>query len=280
MALRVISGLNFKKVGDHKMRVTESTGSLDFDIILDDLGVQYDDAAGGARTVESAVTQWAHEDMSSILTVYDDFAGILKTALDNASNTHGNGWTYTVTWDSSAFTYAISAGGANAFTLAFAVHGDDGTRFRNLLGHDGDIGPGFTATSDVRPYYINDAAGGAKSNVSDDYEPPEVASGGFTLGGLFFTVSADEVAKWYDFDLMFEDHAATAKRKVTAAVPWSFEHLWEHNRGTEPLLVVDAVDSTVFYLRPEIVPWRPDRASPDWDGAWAIPFRCYVRGRL
>lgn len=266
MTLRLEAGWDLDKVGNFGVKVTEATGPLAFQVTM-------------------TTGQLCHTALTSVLVNYKAFSNQLKAALDAASVASGNSWTYTVsrTVSDTAHYYTVSAAEGNtALEFSLATVAADGTRMRQALGFTGDSASAasHSSSAQARPYYAVLSAGLAKSRVSDDYEPDEIAQGDWSTGGSHYTVSASSGIVFHDFDVLFEAKAAVFKRSAAASVPWTYQHLWEHCRGDEPILAVDDTESTVHYLRPEGASFRPERAVSDWDGAWSLALRTYVEGRL
>lgn len=260
MTLRIDAGWDFDKVGSFSLQFTDS---------------------GGSDTITISTGQYCHTDITSVMGngVYSDFATKLQADL-NASGTLAGAYTVTYTGG----TTAAFASGSEGYRIQcdenFTTADPSGTLAGQILGLTGAVGSTQDKWCDVRPYYTVVASGGAKSAVTDDYEPDNVADGGWSLGGSHYTVSAQTAITFHDFDLQYEAKAATFKRDAVASVPWTYQHLWEHCRGDEPMLVADGTDDTVHYLRPEGAAWKPARAAADWDGAWSIPFVTFMEGRL
>lgn len=284
MALRLEAGWDFARVNTHKMLVTESTGSLAFQIVCDSNGVQHATSAGGSLVVSDSDTAWAHTDLTSVMGTgsYDDFAGALETALTAGSAANGNTWTYAVSYSEGAYTISASAAGTpQSIALGFSTLSDDGTSMRQLLGFSGDQASATSHTSDVRTYYTIVTAQGAKSQVREDEHLPGAISGAVSMGGQHYAIGPTEFVTLHDFTCMFESKAATFKRSAAANPPWTYQHLFEHAQAIEPILVVDsgASESTVHTMRPEGAYWHSLRAQPDWD-MFHIEFLTYVDGRL
>lgn len=245
----------------------------------------------GPTTITPSVTtgRYLHTSIASVNSSYSDFATALKTALDAASAR-----TYTVTWNGATGAYTISPD-SGTITVEFSSGGTSlGAAYdnmRRILGFSGNKTTASSQTSDIAPYYYISGLMGAKTDSTDDYEPDDLVRGGHTDDGGHYSVSASGQPTFNDFVIPHEtkakvftrsapQEAATDPFHTAADVPWTYQHLWQHIRGSEPFLVVDDTDSTVHTLRPEGGAFRPARVVSDWDGAWNLRFATYVDGRL
>lgn len=254
MTLRICAGWDLGRIGGFSLQFTDT---------------------GGSDTIAISTGTYAHESMANVLGSgnYAEFATALQTALNASGTLNG---TFAVTWSSVTYQYTIAS------TVAFTTADPTGTIAGQILGLTGAVASTTSKTSDVRPYYVIDAAMGCKSRASDDYEPPGVAEGDWTIGGSHYSVSVAAAVTFHDFTLTYESKAATFKRAATAAVPWTYQHLWEHCRGSQPLMVTDDVDTAgaVHYLRADGASWKPERAVADWDDAWHLTFNTILKGRV
>ena len=149
-------------------------------------------------------------------------------------------------------------------------------------------------SSNVRPYFVINPAIPGRSNMSDEYEEEGGVSEAVADDGTAYHVAKDGLAIYSDWVQMGETSADTFtatgagtpvfKRDATAAVPWSYQHAWEHSRtlGAAPFLVVDSgtSESAVHRFRSDGSSLKPTRfGSQDFD-LWNVPFRTRLLGRL
>jgi hypothetical protein len=289
VAIRYQAGFTFgATIPEVRMRVTEATGSVDFDVWFSSAGQGYADADGGADTVFSAATKRsAHEGFFPVLPEYGAFSNSLQQLLDEASDNDGNGWTYDVTYSTTTHRYTISADGGN-IALAFAVHGTAGLAMRNLLGFSGDSSSAASHSSNARPYYLVLPYLSDKSKVSGDYEQGSLIRGAIAGDGQHYSVGPATLPTLSDWTQEFEYAAGAAIATVgtavftadaTSTVPWSWQHFYQHCRAREPFLVVDDNESTVHFLRPDAAHFQPARRQTDWN-MFDMPLKTYLRGRL
>lgn len=290
MAVRINAGYTLgSTVLTATVKITEVTGGLDFQIVCDGNGIQYDNAAGGGLTVHTAITHFCHEGLSAVLTAYYDFPTLLGSAITSASGAHGNGNTYTVDYITSAgahqYKYSITTGGAT-FELVFS--GTTGQRLANLLGMPTTSTTASTHRSTVRPYYSVIPYLDDKSKVSGDYEQPNLIQGAIAADGVHYSTHPTSLPTLYDFVMEFEmdpgatlgaDGTAVFTTDVNTACPWSWQHFFQHCRASEPFLCVDDTESIVHFLRPDAAHFAPTRRQTDWD-KFDIPLKTYLRGRL
>ena len=289
MTVRIFAGYTFgATIPSATITVTEATGSLDLDITCDGNGIQYDD--GGAQ-VDDADTQWCHYNLSGVLGtgIYDDFAGALKGVLDEASLQVGNTWTYTVTFNASAYTYTISAAEGNT---ALTFSGTPGSRMRNLLGFTANQGSAASHTSDMRPYYVVIPQLGSRSKLTTYREPGNLIGGAIASDGTHYSIHPQSLPKHYEWTHEFEQHegdtiagAGTGvfiQEHGDTLVPWTWEHFFQHVRASEPFGLLDSTTEIgdelfVHYLRPEHAHFAPKRRQVDWD-KWDIEMRTFWEG--
>jgi len=277
VALYIEAGWDFAAQGTVAAKLTENVGG----------------------TVELTVTtgKYCHTDIKGIGTIattdYDDFATQLKTRLEAASP---NARTYTVTWNrtktpeappGSASTGPYQIGvNTGTFKLEFSnvATPSQGTAMRRVLGFVGDRALAADHRSDMYPYYFLEAVTGAKSLVSDDYEPDGSTTEAHTPSGAHYSSNVTTAILHHDFTIQFEVKAKTHKRNAPAEAvavrPWTYQHFCEHVRGRYPFLVVDSSESTVHFMRTPHTEFRPRRDSVDSDALWHWPFTTIMEGRL
>lgn len=249
MALRILAGWDFTVIGSGTFDVTDS---------------------GGTENLAYSSGTYIHEDISSVLSDYSDFATQLQSDLNGSGTLNG---TYTVTWSTSAFTYTISCD--ENFTGAL------NTVMKNVLGRSTNMTASQTShASEIRPYYVISTNVGAKSNVIDDYEPRDIVQGAFADDGTPYAVSRNSPPTFHDFSVRLEERAAVYKRAAASDPPWTWQHFFEHVRGTEPFLAVDDSESTVHTLRPDSAAWQAQTLGDDYTGHFDIRLETYMRGRL
>lgn len=266
MALRVTVGFDLNELG---------SATLHFD-------------AGGAKSATVSATTSIHGsfDLSSYTDTgeYTGFSAKLKTQMDAAG-----GGPYTVTYTPSLLSYKISRTGGS-WTLTSSTN----TLMRNILGtgatfpissvdisgvHTIDLLPSITTTA-VRPYYLISGQLGASGEDTDDYEPDGVVVVAESDEGDTYSTAPTAMAVMRDFTIPFETQAATFTRFAAAAVPWTWQHFFQHSRGKEPFIVSDDIEQTVYKLRAEGARFKPIRVIPDFSDHWHVRMQCYVLGRL
>lgn len=259
MALRILAGWDFAKIGTNTIRIVETTGTA----------LSY--------SISYSTGTYCHESLSSVLTgLYSRFSTKLQSDLNTVSASQGHSYTFTVTYSSSAYTYTINA---NNFLFNLFFDGTSGTDARHTIGFTGSKTGASLYTSDARPYYVIGAAVGARSRVKRDYEPPGLVSGAISAGGTHYAIAPQASIKQYDFTTTFETATAVFKASAVAAVPWTYEHLWEHCRSDEPLYSHDGTEGIVHYMRPDGAHFDHELEQPDWD-MWHINFLTYLKGRI
>lgn len=238
-----------------------------------------DDGGAFSGTLTLSSGTYAHVDLQSATGTgtYDDWATRMATFLNDVS---GGAGTYTVTWSTAQVKYTIDYDNGN-FSLTFASF-DVTTATGHLaaiLGFSSNRTGAASYSSQITPYYAIATTAGGKSRVEDDYEPDGVATDSEADSGASFGISRTTSPKYHDFALPIESKAKTYKRSA-AAVPWTYEHFWEHARTVEPFSLYDGTNHEVFRLRADGASFRPQRVIADVDTLWDIPFRCRLVGRI
>lgn len=280
-----------------------------------------DTVDSGTATLAST---YCHVDMSSVTGAgtYTALAGALQTAIRAVLTTHATD--YTVTYSASLGQYTIDNAGARTLTLDFTdatLGNESGFRLAEALGVTGangfaTAGSGYDATfaingesfhSDVRPFYLIAPTIQGRSDMSDEYEAETLISEAVADDGTAYYSSPAAGVYLSDWIQMAETDSPPAsafggdssgstpatsrtdgmpvfKRSVTAEVPWSYQHAWEHTRtgGSLPFLVVDdgTSESAVHELRSDGGAFRPTRfASKDF-ALWSVPFKTRLIGRV
>ena len=243
-----------------------------------------------ATAVSITTGKYTHIDMTSVMGagVYDDFATALDTAITAAL---GGSWT--VTWDQANLAYVIAH--APAFTITFP-NTAAGNVAADMLGFTRNTTTGSaTTTSSVRrPFYVVRSIIDGQSEQSDEYEPDDITSEAVANNGTSYMIARQQSPILLDWVQPKETNtylSGTAPiaaqwspvftRNATTLVPWSWEQLFQHARGIEPLaLNGGSTTSTVVKLRQDGASFRPLRVTPDLQLLWDIPIRSRLLGRI
>lgn len=209
----------------------------------------------------------------------DPLADILEEALNAAASAESWGGTFTVTFSTTTGKYTISHS-----ALSFAIGGAG--EALNVLGYVVASSTAASHTSIVVSAYAVLSTLDNVSRVSDEYEQPGVASFAVSDGGQPIGMARSVPIINMDWHQPFETHANTHKRKALYEdgylMPWTFQHFFEHCRTVYPFVVYTQDFWTgfypVFHLREDGAHFMPERAIPDYDGYWHIPFRAYLYG--
>lgn len=236
-----------------------------FTLTIDDNGagspLVYTESNFGSQLV-------AHVDSVASGLTYADLVGELNTAIAAEPITvtfsaASGQYTFTYTGVGTGFDLTFSTVAARVFGFSTTVHTNKAS-----------------IQSDVRPYYEILGQTTGRSAYSRDYEPSEVASqaisdDGANIMGLARTASP----KFLDWRQQFETLPSTFKSVATSAIPWTWEHLFEHCRTVHPILVSDGYDNAWVRLRPEGSAFRPEAQTPDFDEQWHIPLQTVLEAR-
>lgn len=233
--------------------------------LLDTWSVTVTYPSGGSQTViteaDFSSPKVCHIDLNATIGTHNDLAGLLETEL-KAIHTG-----FSCSFNELALTYSISHSTTN-FDISFS------TAAQRTLGFTAGSTNVASVTSTVRPYYVVDAAHAGRSSYSDRYEPDDVASLAISDSGEVFVGMARTASPAFvDWRQQFETREATFKHVATTAVPWTWQHLFEHTRTVHPLLVKDGYDDSVYHLRPDGSSFKPEPQTPDYDDQWHLSFR-------
>ncbi len=263
MALTYYAGFDFARLGSFSLVVTTDEGV--------------------PRTITTTISSgtYAHVDMQSLTGTgnYDDFLTILTTAMNAAAAT--------ATPTPSARTFNNNSFGSGIYGLevntgTIVVTAATNTVAKNILGITTlPTTAALTVVSQVRPYYLLVPAVAARSNVTDDYEGGEIAYDGEADDGSSYGISRITPALYHDWVQAMESKPACFKNSATAAVPFTYQHMFQHCRNIEPIYVLDSeaavgTDNMVVKLRADGAAWKPARVAADYDGLWNIPFNTRV----
>lgn len=226
--------------------------------------------SGGTKAVSLTTGKNTHVNVSSVVSTLNYFATRLQTAINGAPLAG----TYTVTFNASTLKYTISS--TVTFSMTFTLP-SVGSR---VLGFTANKSGANTYTSDVAVYYSIALRRGGISNPTDDYEPAGYAEDAFVEGGDHYGVRAGVSPTFFDFTAPSEKRAATFKRAALAAVPWTYQHFFEHVRNVESFALVTDTETSVLRLRADGARWAPQRLVQNYDDLWSIPFATALRGRV
>lgn len=196
------------------------------------------------------------------------------------------------------YTLFLTAFGQLDFSLDFSSHGAAGERMRRALGFSGDraVGDmiaqnygGLTGNahrSNVRPVYQILPAIEARSEDSDEYDPPGITAEAVGDDGDDVQTSRDTDELWRNWSQAAEtNEARTApfepgtpvhRRFNTAEVPWSYQDAFRHmRRGKPPFLVFREGDAEpeAFTMRAAGVSFTPTRFAGRDYPIFTIPFQ-------
>lgn len=245
MATQYYAGVDLALVGAWTVSVTYPTGVTTTVIDEDDF----------------TTTKVCHLDLSADISSHTNIAAELQTRLQLI---HAG---FTCTFSESTMAYTIAHSTTN-FDISYS------TAAQNTLGFTANSNNVMSVTSTVRPYYVIQTQHDGRSNYTDRYEPDQIASLAISDAGTdFIGMARTGTPKYVDWRQQFETHAATMTHKATAAVPWTWQHLFEHARTVHPILVKDGYDNSIYRLRPEGSVFAPERQTQDFDDQWHIGFQ-------
>lgn len=211
--------------------------------------------------------RYAHVSMTSIESTCTAFATSLQAALVTAGFASA-----TVSYSTTTHRYTLSNGGGS-FAIAFPGT-TAGTLMKRILG----FSTGATATShtsDVRPYYVIVPALDARSAYTGlAHAERSVRKESDDGRGYVARPSSPVVqAQW---EHQHEPLAAVHSYAATSAVPWTWQHLWEHAGPWQEFIAIglesgDTEPEGVWQLRvPDWTPATHERQYRDADFSWKI----------
>lgn len=233
-----------------------------------------DDNGGGSPTVydedDLSSTLAMHIATSNVSPAYSSLSSMISTAIAAEPvsllfSTTTYDYQFTYTGGGSGFDMTLSQAAADSLGITTLVH-------TNVTG----------ITSDRTPYYVILSQTAARSAYSRDYEPEGVASQAVSDDATnIFGLARTTSPKFLDWRQQFETLESTFKAAAATAVPWTWEHLFEHCRTVFPVKVIDSdnYDDLEVFLRPEGAQFRPEPQTPDYDSQWHIPLNTVLAGR-
>ncbi len=251
MTWTAYAGLDFAEVGSFSLVFTDS---------------------GGPHTATISSGTYAHQAITATL---ETSYALLSTAIQNAMNAVSSG--YTVSFSTTTLLYTISR--SSSFT---SVDSGTNTVARNVLGTGGTFPVNAVAnaiTFSLRPYYVIRSEQGGAGDTSGDYEPDGTVLVAYADSAASKGIARYETPIHNDFTLPFEKDEAIWAHRAAAAVPWTWEHFFEHVRGSHNFLAVDGTYSTSHKLRAEGAHLRPIRIREDWDEYLHVRLLTVVEGR-
>lgn len=235
---------------------SDSTAAWTFDI----------SGAYTASAVAIPDTSYSHVTMESVTGTgtYTAFATAFQTALNSGGRSG-----FTVSFSTSTLLYTIARVGAN-FGITF-----NSTDMRRACGFTGNLSGAASYVSTVIPYYTIAAEIGARSRVTQVYEPEEIVVEAVADGGTSYSVSKSTTETLSDWTQPMEPKAAVFIDSAEAATPWTYEHYFKHLRGMHPFICYDSnlPSTTVHKLRADGAAFTLRTRTPiaeDWDNLWFV----------
>lgn len=267
MAAYLTSAWDFARVGAAAMHVTDDGGS--FEVRITSGRNSHVDISGIGAT--SNVTL---------------FATTLQTALNAGSSGFS---TYTVTpqlGGAAGVSYQIDYG--DTVTISFTTGvttAAEGVRMRQLLGFTGNPSPSDQISSDVPgappAYYTLTLARDGVSDYSRDFEASGQTQRQVSRNANAYSVGPLTYEKRTKFRVRFMALASVFADQATSATPFTFEHLVQHARCHEPIVLHTSTEDLVFKL----INGDFDESvrKPVWNdyhGLWDLSIEGQVLGRL
>lgn len=229
----------------------------------------------GATPLTMTTGTYAHVGMDGAsglgTAIYDDFATAFQAALNALENK------YTVTFAPSTGLYTITRS-AGVFTLTFAATAT-ATSMRRILGFSATTGSAISHTSDVLPYYWIAPALPAVGGNSRPFHSEGVAFGGMSATGIPYGLAVDTPAKLETLTFMAESNTATFIDDLVAAVPFTWEAMFDHVMNEHPIGYHTGTNPGRIYMLlsdggAQFSERNRERLlQPEWDAAWHVTLR-------
>lgn len=234
---------------------------------------------GGSFTVSILEGSYSH--LAVVGSDYVEFASDLEDRL-NALTSSGS---YTVTYSTTAG-YFLSYSGSS---LAITLSGTDALEnMAKVLGFPASVFLRNQA-SIARPWFTIIPAIQARSKVSDEYEPEDIAMEAVADSGNAYIVSVEQASILFDWTQSAETNSAPEaafqpgtpvhRRHGTALVPFTYQEAWRHmqlggdaTNGSLPFYVTENGSTRMHWMRAEGLSFHPTRFAGDDYDLWNIPF--------
>ena len=134
---------------------------------------------------------------------------------------------------------------------------------------------------DALPYFTILSEMGGKSADSDDYEAASYSEDSEAEDGSAYGISTTGRAIYADWTCRMEPREVVFEREAMSAVPWTWQHFYQHCAVVHPFLVSDDFgDETVHKLRAGEDRFKPAHVQPDWRDLFDLSVKTRVLGRL
>lgn len=270
------AGWDYARIGSGTFTLTASTG------------------AHGADTVTWNTGTYSHIDLSSVTgtSTYVSWATTLQTYLNSLG---GGRPTYTVTFSTTTMRYSFSAS-SGTLALAFPATAA-GTRAKHILGFSADVAATSSPiVSDLRPYYaIRAAVEGPSAYTFYKEDGSKIASDIADDGVSQYGITPRTLAKFIEWEQRMESQSAPASQltsgvassgagvrtgDASSAVPWTWEHFFQHVRLWEPFAFHNTTGPAgiVCKMRKEASFFSPVMVTSDLSSLWNIPIKALYLG--
>jgi hypothetical protein len=244
----------------------------------DQFNITVTPSAGAPQAITETSGTYAHRDLQAVTGsgYYDDFATRLKSKLDALAPSR----VYTVTW-AAATGYTMSVGGGATFAIAF-----NNTRSSQLLGFSGNLSAAASHASDRTPYYYLALARDGLSKYSRPFERAEQTKRVISSSGNAYSIGPATRERGLKGTLRFQTLATVFADEAASSVPWTYEHLVQHARCWEPLLLSlgpsssPTEDLVVKLIRGEFDDEARNPVWNDYHGKWDLPLDLQYLGAL
>ena len=257
MAAYLLAGFDIERIGTHTLAFSDDGGSHSFSLV------------DGT---------YALRDLSSVMGagLYTAIAAKIQAEMNAASDGAG---AYTVTWSSTTYAFTIAYSGGN---FGMTLTGTDAAaRMGRLLGFSANASGAASYTSTRTPYYVLALAKEGPADYSRDYEVSGQTKRQASAGARAFSIGPRRYERRTKFDLQFNTLASTFADKATASAPWTYEHLVQHARCHEPIVLAYSAESLVYKLvKGEFDEDARKSVWGDYHGRWHLGVEGQVLGRL
>jgi hypothetical protein len=267
------------------------------------LALHYDDG-DDTGVVTLAAGTYAHRNLSSVMGAgnYTDLRTAVYDALTAFAINNGPPLVFfdiatqryrfqlqdaTEVIDFRRATIGSAAGNRLAAALGFnyqnasAAGGSASDPYDIVLNHDPAPVGGSSYVSNVTPTYYLALARDGVSGYTRPYETSGQTKRGVSSKGNAYSIEPHTYEKRAKFRIRFMELASVFADDAALSAPWTYEHLVQHARAREPLLLSYPAEDLVYKL--VNADFDQDARSPVWNdyhGKWDLSVEAQVLGRL
>lgn len=213
MAGYLLAGWDFGLIGTTEMRFSDD---------------------GGSFTITYNSGTYAHRDLSAAMGGGNYLAWITKLIADMNATSSGAG-VYTGSWSATTGLYTIAYSAGN-FTMTFDVL-TSRIRMGQILGFAANQSGASSYVSTRTPYYFLALARDGMASYTRPFEVAGQTQRVVSINANAYSIGPTTYEKRIKGKLRFNTLAKVHADQASASVPWTYEHLLQHARAHEPVLI-------------------------------------------